>query len=421
MPRTRAIALTGMPRPRQSSTSCSRRVSWGTDGCDGPAGARPVLPAKVDGATSIWPAVTRVSTSIISESDPPLGMKAEAPACAARTTHSGSLCAVTTATTVRGATSRIRRVAANPSCRGISMSITTMSGCSSSAMLTAWVAECAVPRVRMPADSSAPARSSAKVRWSSTTRTLAWVTAVGRWSWANDKTASPVGQRSAPDHTSWRGPAHGTARGRLLERANPPIRTKVLDHLRVRRASRNGTRGNRLRSVSGSAQLGRGPRDRPAPGRSAGGNRADMAQQIVGIVLLEQVARHPQLPRLLERVDREGAGEHHDPAAGVHGAQGARGLEPGDARHGQVEDDDVRMGAHGRRHHLVAVGADGDDGHVLARGQQLDERVANVGVVVRDQYLDHAHLPGRQVPTGGADPRSGRRRTAVSSDRITPA
>ena len=118
----------------------------------------------VDGATSIWPARTRVRTSIISLSEPSFGMKADAPAWPARTTHSGSRWAVTTATAVCGATSRSRRVADNPSCLGISMSITTTSGCSSCAIAMAWAAECAVPSTSIPEAARAPASSSAKVR-----------------------------------------------------------------------------------------------------------------------------------------------------------------------------------------------------------------------------------------------------------------
>ena len=110
---------------------------------------------------------------IISASGPPLVMNADAPACAARVTHSPSWCAVTTATAVCGLASRRRRVATRPSVPGIWMSITTTDGASSRTRWIPSAADAAVPTHRIPGTASnAAASRSAKHRWSSTIRTV---------------------------------------------------------------------------------------------------------------------------------------------------------------------------------------------------------------------------------------------------------
>src|SRR3954447_5967075 len=100
-------------------------------------------------------------------------MKADAPARAARPTHSGEEYAVTTATTAAGATRRIWLVAASPSSPGIWMSMTTMSCCSRAAAATPSEALKAVPTQRRPGTLPRAAASiSAKEWWSSTTSTV---------------------------------------------------------------------------------------------------------------------------------------------------------------------------------------------------------------------------------------------------------
>ena len=126
-----------------------------------------------DAATSMPPLRARRSTSSISGSDPFFGTNADAPAWVARSTHCGSRCAVTTTMTRSGRTSRSRRVAASPSWRGISMSMTTRSGFGvSAAIATASAALPAVPtHCRSGSDDSASDSRSANVWWSSTTIT----------------------------------------------------------------------------------------------------------------------------------------------------------------------------------------------------------------------------------------------------------
>ena len=125
------------------------------------------------------PLRARRSTSSISGSEPFLGTNADAPACVARSTHCGSRCAVTTTITSSGRTSRSRRVAASPSWRGISMSMTTMSGLSSAAIATASAALPAVPtHSRSGSEDSASESRSANVWWSSTTMTRSGTAAV---------------------------------------------------------------------------------------------------------------------------------------------------------------------------------------------------------------------------------------------------
>ncbi|MEK6442057.1 hypothetical protein WBK50_24605 [Pseudonocardia sp. T1-2H] len=169
MPSTRAIAFGAMPRPRQARTSRSRWVRLGIAGfCRVAAPVR----ANADGAMSMLPLRARRRTSSISVSEPFFGMNAEAPAWVARTTQSGSRCAVTTTITVSGATSRILRQAASPSWRGISMSMITMSGRSSWTSTIPSAALEAVPTQLRPCSvERAKDNSSAKVVWSSTTST----------------------------------------------------------------------------------------------------------------------------------------------------------------------------------------------------------------------------------------------------------
>ena len=66
---------------------------------------------------------------------------------------------------VSGATSRIRRVAASPSCRGISMSITTIVGRNRTVIATPSPAVVAIPTHDIPGTvASARANRSAKAR-----------------------------------------------------------------------------------------------------------------------------------------------------------------------------------------------------------------------------------------------------------------
>src|SRR4051794_13151857 len=164
------MSLTAVPRASSRSTSISR---WLRSGAASAAKAGAVA-ANVDGATSICPRWTLVRIAIISSREPFLGTNADAPAWAARLTHSEEVYAVTTATTASGTASRSFAVAVSPSSRGIWMSITTMSGCSRWASATPSAADWAIPMQVSPATESSAADSiSAKERWSSTTSTVA--------------------------------------------------------------------------------------------------------------------------------------------------------------------------------------------------------------------------------------------------------
>ena len=211
-------------------------------------------------------------------------MNADAPACAARTTQSGSRCAVTTATTASGATSRIRRVAVRPSWPGhldvhhddVRLQVREPSRPPGHPMTL-------YPRRSSPTHQGGAHSSSAKLRWSSTTRTVVVLVGVSNMVELRLAPRILVGAASITVRATKRARVLRADRRRLSETlpdgscrhlSQPDMRPRVMVWLGIRRAP--GARGVAHRVPEG----GEGG---AAPCRATVCHRADRLEQIVGI------------------------------------------------------------------------------------------------------------------------------------------
>src|SRR6185369_15016647 len=118
---------------------------------------------------------------------------------------------------------------------------------------------------------------------------------------------------------------------------------------------------------------------RPVLQEIAGSPRADHLQDVLLVVVHRQDEDAGRRKRLV------------DPA---------RRLDPGEARHADVEDDDVRLRLQRLLHGLADVGSLRDDFDVRARLQDPDQTLAHDRVIVGDEDPDLRHARPSPAPSG---------------------
>ncbi|MNJ22829.1 hypothetical protein D3C77_172030 [compost metagenome] len=117
----------------------------------------------------------------------------------------------------------------------------------------------------------------------------------------------------------------------------------------------------------------------------AGHDIGQLAQQHVGLGVLEQVTIGAGLEQGNHVLAGVGDGQDHDPGGDLFGAQGLEGIEAGQALHVEIEQDEVRLRLLGHGHGVSAVRSLTYHFDVIFQLQQLHNAFAHQGMVIYDQ------------------------------------